>query len=169
MLTQLKRHRSWVKQQAAELHSQEEPTATIYIVPSDSMWVTDVWWLWNMETVFNHLNKLQFWMDEQRLHMHSETHSNTLRREFQGSVWTDLGGTWLYNSLYILPTILLMLLAGGKTWRSKWLWLWCTKPASPCDQRPATRLHAKAMHIRTFVLQCLTVTICLVTKSDADW
>lgn len=65
------------------------------------MWATDVWLLWNMETVSNHLNKLQFQMDEQRLHMYPEGHSNTLRRgEFQGSIWMDLGGMWLYNSFY---------------------------------------------------------------------
>ena len=123
-------------------------------------------------------------MDEQRLHTHSEAHSNTLRRrELQGSIWTDLGGMWLYNSFYclskvisdvtyfkdILPTILLMLLARDKTWRNKWIWFWCIKQASPCDQQPATQFHTRVMHIRTFVLQCLTVTICLVTKSVVDW
>lgn len=51
-----------------------------------------------METVFNPLNKLQFWMDEQRLHMYSEAHSNTMRRRvsrfylngFKGNVIVQL-------------------------------------------------------------------------------
>lgn len=96
-------------------------------MPSNSMWVTDVWWLWNMETVFNHLNKLQFWMDEQRLHMHSEAHSNTLRRrEFQGSIWMDLVGMWLYNSTTFLKWF--------QTWRiSKTFFpqsYWCCWPGT---------------------------------------
>lgn len=144
------------------------------------MWVTDVWLLQNMETVSNHLNKLQFWMDEQRLHMYSEAHSNTLKkREFQGSIWMDLAGMWCYNSFCCfykichiqthfknsLPTMLLMLLARNKTWKNKWIWFWCIKKTSPWDQQQTTQFHAKVMYTRTFVLQCLTVTTSLITKS----
>lgn len=39
-------------------------------------------------------------MDEQRLHMYPEAHSNTLRTEFQGSFWMDVRGMWLHNSFY---------------------------------------------------------------------
>lgn len=73
-----------------------------YIMPSDSMWVTDVWLLQNTGTVSNHWNEWQFWMDEQRLHMHAKAHSNTLKkREFQGSIWMDLAAMWWYNSFSV--------------------------------------------------------------------
>lgn len=73
-----------------------------YIVPSDSMWVTDVWLLQNTEKDSNHWNKWQFWMDEQRLHMHFEAHSNTLKtREFQGSIWINSAAMWWHNSFSV--------------------------------------------------------------------
>lgn len=69
----------------------------------------------------------------------------------------------------ILPTTLLRLLARDKAWRNKWIWFRCIKQASPQDQQPATQFNAKVMHIKTFVLQCLTVTISLITKSVVEW
>lgn len=102
MLTELKRHVSRVQQQVDELHTQKEPIATIYILPFDSVWVTDVWLLQNTETVSNHLNTLHFWMDEQGLHVYAKTHSNTLKkRQFQDSIWVDLAIMWWNNSFSV--------------------------------------------------------------------